>query len=171
VTDEELLSLPPRLALRVLLDCLDPETIAALRACALPPIPRSPKYDTSLYTSGGVKWASECDLENLAYFRDRSLSSAQSGGEYSDRDRKLAATLEKWMEWRGAFPDLIWTGERNSKATVAAPPSGKPQVHARTGPGARKRPSQEEAPLDDDYYGTGSKGDEAPTGSDDDIPF
>jgi hypothetical protein len=172
MTDDELLSLPPGVVLRILLNCLDEDTVGEIRRQPMPEIPRAAKYDAAIYVSGGIKWASECDLENLRYFRNRSAASAASGGEWADKDLKRVANLEKWIAWRSFFPDAIWSGERNNEATVAAPPSAKPRVYPRTGGAARKPPPQQEAPAED-YYGTGSGNGAASEDAAgyDDVPF
>jgi len=155
MTRDEFLALPAPVALRVLFDCLDEDTAAALRAKEKPTIPRSPKYDTVVFRSGGVVFASEMDMEGLRFWQGRST---EPGGDpkYADSNAKRADGLARFMAWRECFPDATWSGERNREAVVALPPSSKPKVHERSG-GRRPPP-----PPDDDM---------PPMSDDDQIPF
>lgn len=158
MSPEEFFALPPAIALRVLYDCLDEATVAAIRDKAKPKLPLPPKYDQAIYRRDGVQWASETDLEGLLYWRKKSSESAAGGGQYADNDRKRAEALARWIAWRECYPEAAWSGERNRDNVTAEPPSSKPAVYPRTGGGQRRAP-----PEPDDGFG--------PMPADDDIPF
>lgn len=148
MTAEDFFALPPAIALRVLFDSLDEETTASLLAREKPEEPRRPKYDAQLHGKSGFAWASESDLRNLNWFRNRSLESAAKGGEWAARDAKMAETLAKWIAWREWYPDAVWSGIRGDEEAIGAPPCGKPRVHARKVNGQRKQA----APAEDDSF-------------------
>jgi len=138
VTRDEFLSLPAPVALRLLLGVLDPETIATLLAQARPKLPFAPRFDRAIFRKEGIMWASEVDMDGLAYWHRKYTEGAAKGGQYAEADKKNAAALERWIEWRQCYPDAIWSGERDRAAVTAKPPSNKPCVYAR--PGQRPRP-------------------------------
>jgi len=172
----EFLSLPPGVALRILFDALDEDTVDAIERTEMPEIPRSPKYDYMIYRQGGVQWASETDLRGLTWWRDRAQASAAEGGKWAEKDAKNAEALNRWIAYREFYPDAPWSGERNREPVVAAAPTAKPRVYPRAGGGApRQPPKQQEVPAED-YFGTGggkgySDADYGSNGADDDIPF
>lgn len=141
----DFLALPPSVALRVLFDCLDQDTVKALGHAEKLVAPKSPKFDRAIFRKEGVMYASETSLEGLRFWHKRSAESANGGGQYADKDRKNAEELARWIAWREWYPDATWSGERNRDAIVAKPPSDKPTVYPRTG-GNRPPPP----PPDDD---------------------
>jgi hypothetical protein len=141
---EAFLKLPPSMALRVLFDCLDEETVRAIGNVEAPKAPLPPKFDQIIYRSGGVMWASECDGEGLRFWHKRATES--SDPKYAESDAKKAASLARWIAWREWYPEAVWSGERNREPVVAKPPSSKPMVYARQNGGHRPAPP----PPDDD---------------------
>lgn len=137
-------ALPPAVALRVLYDCLDPETIKELVRKEAPVAPRSPKYDYTIWRRDGMMFASECSLSTLRYWHKRASESAVSGGQYADKDRKNAESLERWITWREWYPDVAWSGERNRSECVAKSPTDKPTVYPRQGGNRPALPPQDE---------------------------
>jgi hypothetical protein len=137
--------LPPSIALRVLFDCLDEETVRAVEGIEAPKPPRSPKFDRKIFRQGGAMWASECSVECLTYWRSRALQPA-TDPKYEDANKKQAEELGRWLDWREWYPDAVWSGERDREAVVAKPPSDKPTVYARSGGVQRPAPP----PPDDD---------------------
>lgn len=179
MTRDEFLSLPPGVALRILFDALDEETVHAIDRAEKPEVPRAPKYDYTIYRQNGIQYASETDIRGLTFWRDRAQASANGGGEWAIKDAKNAENLNRWLAWREFFPNEAWSGERNRVELVAAPPSARPRVYPRTNSGGQQQrqapPRQQEAPTDD-YFGTGggkSSGysDADYGGGDEDIPF
>lgn len=138
MSPEEFFSLPPGVALRVLFDCLDEGTAQALRNQAKPVAPKPPKYDQMIFRSGGVMFASECDLEGLRFWHKRSTEPGDP--KYADANKKRAETLARWIAWREWYPDATWSGERDRNPVVARPPSSKPTVYQRNGGGNRPPP-------------------------------
>lgn len=135
MTRDEFLALPPSVALAVLLDAA-PGLIAKLEPMPVPKIPPRPRFDFSIYRKDGLTWASECDAENLAFWRKRSQESADKGGQYAAKDAKRVKTLDAWIAWRRVEPSAQWSGERNNEVVTASPPSGRPRVHPRRESGA-----------------------------------
>ena len=131
MTREEFLSLPAGVALSVLLDAW-PSLVQALDAIPKPQIARSPKFDTALYRKGGLTWASEYDAEGLRYWQTQKGNSAIQGGQYAEKDEKIAKALGYWIEWRMAYPTAIWSGERFREPVTAKAPSAKPTVYERS---------------------------------------
>jgi hypothetical protein len=130
---DDFFALPPTIALRVLFDCLDENTVKALARKEAPVAPRSPKFDYTIYRRDGLMFASECSLETLRYWHKRAAESAAGGGEYAAKDAKNAENLARWISWREWYPEAVWSGERNRDPVVALPPSDKPNVYPRTG--------------------------------------
>lgn len=128
MTRDEFLSLPPTVALRVLLDAF-PSLEQKLAAVPKPVLARRPRYDFSIYRKDGVQWASETDIEGLSFWRKRYQESAESGSEWAAKDAKKVKNLDAWIAWRLVEPSAQWSGERNDADVIAAPPSGKPRVH------------------------------------------
>lgn len=139
MTRDEFLSLPPTVALRVLLDAA-PKLVESLSAISMPPLPRRPRYDFAIYRKDGVQWASETDLSGLQWWRDRYQQSAEGGGQYAEKDAKRVASLDRWIAWRQAEPAERWVGERGDVDTTAAPPCAKPRVYSRD---AQRQPEPE----------------------------
>jgi hypothetical protein len=132
MTRDELLALPPTLALKVLVSAMvlvSPELGKVLAATELPKVPRMPKYDMRISRKGGYQWASETDLEGLRFWFKRYTDNVNEGGRYAEKDGKRAEKLCYWLDWREACPDTIWTGQRNDDVVTAVAPSGKPAVH------------------------------------------
>lgn len=151
MTREELMALPPALAVGVLFDAV--AVGADLRDVPVPQAPKPPKYDMRVYQKGGFVWASEFALRMLVWWRDRYQESAAGGGQYADKDRKRAESMDRWIAWRICFPSDIWTGTRDDAEVVAKMPSHKPTLHQKDA-----RP----APVDDTV---------ADAQDDDSIPF
>lgn len=152
MTPDEFLSLPAPVALRILFEALDPDTAARILAKPKPKLPLPPKYDQSIFRREGIMWASETDLEGLRYWRTKYLQSEAAGGQYAEQDKKRAASLERWIKWREAYPDVAWSGERDRVAIVAKAPSNKPTVYPRNGQRrAPQQPAQEEE-IDPDTF-------------------
>lgn len=166
MTPDEFLSLPAPVALRILL-----EGSAKLKEIVenteKPRGPLPPKFDRRIYTKKGFWWASECTLENLTFWLNRRRASAESGGEYAERDAKEADQLARWVAYRTWFPNDPWTGTRgNSEGVRAAAPSKSPRIHQtepREQPMVREREQSrgdayEDAdfcPADDDSHADG----------------
>jgi hypothetical protein len=148
VTREEFLELPPAVALRVLFDALDEDTTRAIAHMEKIKLPLPPKYDAMIYRQGGIMWASETALEGLLYWRDKYL--ANNDPKYAEKDRKRAATLDRWIAWRECYPDAVWGGERNEQPVTARPPSKKPTVYPRTGGNGGGQRREAPPPQDDD---------------------
>jgi hypothetical protein len=145
MTLAELLALPPVLAIKVIYDCLDEETVAAIAAKEPVKAPQQPRFDFALYGSGGNTYASECTLKRLDWHIERAKKSIASGGEYAARDTKRLAKLTEWRRWRGCNPTVIWVGKRgDDEAVVAAPPSDRPRVYPRIGNGGQQRQQQDD---------------------------
>lgn len=155
MTRDELLALPPALALKVLVSAMvlvSPELGKVLAATELPKVPRSPKYDMRISRKGGYQWASETDLEGLRFWFKRFTDNANEGGKHAEKDGKKAEKLCYWLDWREACPDAPWSGLRNDDQVTASAPSGKPQVHEweQRGQVPLKQQSFEEEHGDDD---------------------
>lgn len=135
MTREEFLSLPPTVALRVLLDAF-PSLEQKLAAVPKPELPKRPRFDFPIYRRDGIAWASECDSENLSFWRKRYQESADKGGQYAAKDAKRVKAIDAWIAWRGIEPGAAWSGKRNDEAVTAAPPSDRPRVHPRAGSSA-----------------------------------
>ncbi len=132
MTRDELLSLPPSIALRVLLDAMSaslPEVLDNISRQEKPKVPRPPKYDLRIRRKNGFQLASETDLEGLRFWLERYRSNASEGGQYAEQDEKRASALSYWVAWREAAPDVPWTGERNDTVVTSAAPTGKPRVY------------------------------------------
>jgi hypothetical protein len=129
----------------------------------VPKIPSAPRFDTVLFRSDGVQYASECDAGQLRYYLMRSQESAAKGGQWAEKDAKRAKALQYFLDWRLVDPHSRWTGERNrEKGVVAEPPSSRPKTYPRE---EQKRDSQrppaprrfeDEEPVDDEYGDEGS---------------
>lgn len=129
MTKDELLALPPALALSVLVDALGEKVAERLADMKLPKVPRAPRFDAKVNRKGGFMYASEMDLESLIWWKNRFETSAADGGKYASKDAKRADQLAYWIEWRRVCPTERWTGQRNDEVATAAAPSGKPAVH------------------------------------------
>lgn len=151
MTRDELLALPPVLALKVIYDCLDDETVKAISAKEPIKAPQQPRFDVPLYGNGGVSYASECALSQIDWHIERAKKSAEGGGQYAEKDAKLVVKLTEWRRWRGCNPTAIWVGKRgDEEATVAAPPSARPRTYERTGGGQRRQ--QQDDNVDPDNF-------------------
>jgi hypothetical protein len=132
-------ALPAAVAIRVLFDCLDEETVRAIGNAEKPVAPRCPKFDRKIFRQGGVMWASECSIECLSFWRTRALQPA-TDSKYEEANRKQAEELGRWIAWREWYPDAAWGGERDRDQVTAKPPSDKPTVYPRSGNGQRPAP-------------------------------
>ena len=128
MTRDEFLSLPPNVALQVLIDA-SPKMLELIAPIEKPRVPTSPKFDQIIYRSGGITWASEYDAEGLAWWRDTKAENALKGGDYAEKNLKASKSLGYWLEWRRAHPNAIWSGERNRQPVTAAAPRAKPTVY------------------------------------------
>ena len=134
MTRAQLLMLPPALAISVIYDCLDEETVKAISAKEPITPPKQPRFDLALYGSSGVSFASECDLAQIDWHMGRAKASADGGGQYAEKDAKKYEKLKEWRYWRAVNPTAIWVGKRgDTENTIAAPPSNRPMQYARTG--------------------------------------
>lgn len=161
MTEDEFVNLPLRLALRVIWAAAS----SRLRDMPAPEVPRPPRYDGKLGRKGGFVWMSEITLESLEWWHDQKSKGADEGGQYAEQNRKTAAALDKWIEWRRLFPNEIWCGTRGEDRATAAAPSREPQLHAWTnsrsgqgsktnGKGGASRPntSKPSEDYDEDSY-------------------
>ena len=150
MTLEELLALPPVLAIKVIYDCLDEDAVAAIKA--KPPIkaPQQPRFDFALYTSSGNTYASECTLKQLDWYIERAKKSVAEGGQYAQQNAKQLEKLTEWRRWRGCNPTVIWVGRRgDDESVVAAPPSDRPRVYPRAGgTGQQQRQQSQDDEID-----------------------
>jgi hypothetical protein len=127
MTRDEFNALPVATQVRLLVEVLKlGDKLAALE---VPKVPRSPKFDMRISRKGGYQWASETDLEGLRWWMNRFTTSAADGGQYAEKDQKRADKLAYWVGWREAYPDAVWTGQRNDDVCTASAPAGKPRVH------------------------------------------
>lgn len=161
MTRDEWCSLPSPLALRVLWDALGEGTRNAIQDAPAPQVPPAPKWDTMLFSKGGIVWASECDVSQLRYYRDRAAKNDNPA--YAEQDAKRIKALNYWIEYRAYMPNTQWTGERNRQTVSAAAPSARPRVYDR-----EQRDPQPQATTSSATFS-----DDAPSGgaADDDIPF
>lgn len=127
MTREEFLAMPVTIQVRLLLDMLKLDKELASREAPKPV--RSPKYDMRISRKGGYQWASETDLESLRWWSNRYTSSAAECGIHADKDFKKAEKIAYWVAYREAYPDAVWTGQRNDDVCTASAPTGKPRVH------------------------------------------
>lgn len=141
--------LPPAVALRVLFDCLDEETVRAIGNIEAPKAPRSPKFDRRIFRQGGIMWASECDAEGLSFWH-RKACEPPSDPKYLDSNKRQAEELARWIAWREWYPDAAWSGERDREQVVAKAPSAKPTVYPRTGGNRPPPPPDEDLSASDD---------------------
>lgn len=136
---DEFLSLPPAVALRILFDSLDEDTVRAIGNTEAPKSPRPPKFDRMIFRQGGIMWASECDLECLRFWHNRASQPA-SDPKYEASNKKQAEELARWIAWREWYPNAAWSGERDGKQGLAKPPSAKPAVYPRANGNGRPAP-------------------------------
>lgn len=154
MTRAELLALPPVLAIMVIYDCLDEETVAAIAAKEPIVAPQQPRFDFALYSSGGNSYASECTLKQLDWHIERARKSVADGGQWAEKDAKKLEKLAEWRRWRGCNPTAIWCGKRgDDEAVVAAPPSDRPRVYPRAGGSGQGTPPQSDGADTDNYWG------------------
>jgi hypothetical protein len=160
---EQFTALPLSLALGAIYDA-----IPSLASAQAPQLPRAQKYDTRLTRKGGTYcWLSEMSLESLVYWEKLKRTSAESGGEFAEKDRKLATTLAYWVTWRQVFPNDRWHGKRGEESVTADPPSRDPALYewGPRGGGSRHQTEREDSPppAAADEYGD--------LDTDDSIPF
>jgi len=170
MTRDEFLSLPPGVALDILLDALNTlsngKVLLEISAREKPRIASSPKYDQIIYTRGGIQWASELDMQSLLFWKRRAQESADSGGQYAEKDAKKAKALAYWIEWRKLYPTTAWTGERNRRRVTAAVPQYKAAVYEREPrAGETREAEQSDYGFDDSSTGSGAFNDDS------EIPF
>ncbi len=128
MTPEEFTQLPPAIALRILLDILPASMTTKLEAVEKPQMPRTPKYDLRVWRKAGFQWASEMSLEGLTFVRNRSLESADKGGDYAEKDAKQAEKLKYWTDYRAVFPDNAVGVIRGEDSVTAEPPRDKARI-------------------------------------------
>jgi hypothetical protein len=146
---EEFAKLPLGTALGLLYDL-----VPGLAAIQAPAARERPKYDTKISAgSGQVVYASECDASQLQWYRDLSQRSIDSGGQYAEKDAKLAARLDAWLAWRADDPTSAWVGVRGDDVCTAQAPCSRPQ----------------RVPWD--HITAPAAAPEPEPGSDDDVPF
>lgn len=152
MTLAELLALPPVLAIKVIYDCLDEATVAAIAAKEPIRAPQQPRFDFALWGRNGNSYASECTLKQLDWHINRAKTSVESGGQWAERDKKRIEKLTEWRRWRGCNPTVIWVGKRgDEEATVAAPPSDRPREYPRVGGNGGQRQQQQDE-IDPDNF-------------------
>lgn len=125
MTRDDFVSLPLRIALGLIYDMAEKR----LRDIPRPDVPKPPLYDGRLSRDGGFVWMSEMDLGGLEWWAKTKQKSADGGGQYAEKDGKIAATLRKWLDWRALFPSDCWSGRRGDDRVTAAPPGRNPRVH------------------------------------------
>jgi hypothetical protein len=154
MTREELLALPPVLAIMVIYDCLDEETVAAIKAKEPIKAPQQPRFDFALFASNGSTYASECTLKQLDWYIDRAKKSVAENSKYAEQDKKKLEKLAEWRKWRGCNPSVIWVGKRgDDEGVVAAPPSDRPRVYPRTGGGGGQAPPAQNEEDTGNFWG------------------
>jgi hypothetical protein len=131
MTPEELKALPPGLAVKALIETLTKSSTFTQKLAEVeaPKPVRPPKFDAKISRKGGYQWASETDLDGLRWWFNRFTASAADGGQYAEKDQKRADKLAYWVAYREAYPDAVWTGQRNDEVCTASAPSGQPTVH------------------------------------------
>ena len=143
MTRAEFIMLPAPMALAALYDCLDPDTVDALKKYEAPKVPRQPRFDYALYGSSGISFASECDLAQLDWHMARAQKSVADGGQWAERDKKKLEKLKEWRIWRLLNPSALWVGKRGDEEnTIAAPPSNRPRQYPRPNNGGSSREQQ-----------------------------
>lgn len=159
MTEDDFFKLPPHLALRVLYDCLDEQTIGAIGAAPKREAPRKARFDYAIHKQAGYSWASEMDLACLnwwaARFRTRAERAAAEGSQWAAHEAKKVATLEKWIAWREWYPDAVWRGVRGDVDVTAEPPNEWPAIHQRPErdePKAEASPERKPLAQDDDSF-------------------
>ena len=101
-----------------------------LRELPMPDVPRPPLFDGRLTREKGrFCWMSEMTLRDLEWWEGRKRESAEQGGQWADKDRKMAETLAKWTSWRRLFPTESWNGKRGDERVTAAAPGRDPKLH------------------------------------------
>lgn len=128
MSPEQFYSLPPALALRILVEG-SVKLKEIVEAAEAPKTPRMPKYDQRVGRKDGFCWASEMTLSDLEWWHSKKAEGALSGGKYADRDAKIATKLEYWVQWRRVEPTTPWSGERNDEHVTARAPAGKATVY------------------------------------------
>lgn len=158
---DEFTSLPVSVALGLIYDMAR----AKLEPMPRPQVPLPPKFDGRISRKGGFHWMSELVLDDLKWWLEKKRESALGGGEYAERDGKIATALEKWSAWRELYPNDRWRGKRGDDFVTAEAPSKPPPFRewdntgksrgaaAAGGRGGRSR-GPAPAPQDDgDEYG------------------
>jgi len=150
MTKEEFSTLPLKVALELVYDMAH----AKLEPLPKPTLPRSPKYDDRLPRKGGFIWTSEMLLADLIWWREKKRESADGGGQYAEKDAKLVAKFDKWIEWRTLFPTEVWSGTRGDDRATGAAPSREPRLQpwgersTKSGGGAQAEPEPEQETYD-----------------------
>lgn len=130
MTKDELLSLPPAIAIGLIWDA-SASLQSKLAGVEKPRGPLSPKYDRRIYRKGGYNYASEMTLESLTYWLGKKREGAASGSEWAPKDAKEASELERWVTWRTWYPNQVWSGTRGDGEMQAKAPSKSPTLHQR----------------------------------------
>lgn len=156
MTKDELLSLPPSVAIGLIWDA-SANLQKAIGAIEKPRGPLPPKFDRRIYRNGGFVWASESSLESLTYWLGKKREGAASGSQWAEKDAKEAEQLGRWVAYRTWFPHDPWTGTRgNSEGVRAAAPSKSPRLHStepREEPPANRGDAYEDAGEGADDFG------------------
>ena len=145
---DQFCSLPLPIALGLIYDMAR----AKLEPMPCPRVPLPPKFDGRLSRKNGFVWMSEMDLNSLEWWLGKQSEAAQRDDQYTERNRKTADTLAKWVEWRKLFPNDRWNGTRGDARVTAEGPSREPQVHDWDN---KKKPAQRGSsppPAEDDDY-------------------
>lgn len=153
MTPEEFASLPPSIALRILVE--GSKTLTALvEAAEKPRSQLPPKYDHRLRRKNQrYVWASEATLESLTWELGRARAEAAEGGQWADKAAKNALALERWVNWRTWEPTSRWQGTRGDVQVNALAPSKHPVMHDWEQRGARPEPPRGDAYEDPDLEG------------------
>lgn len=130
MTRDELLSLPPAIAIGIIFDA-SANLQKVIGGIEKPKGPLPPRFDRRLRRKAGqYVWASESTLESLTFWLGKNKEGAASGNEYAEKNAKEAEQLERWVTWRTWYPDAIWNGTRGNAEVRAAPPSKHPKLHS-----------------------------------------
>src|SRR5688572_22743912 len=109
MTRDELCSLPPAMAIKIIVELLGTEFAQQLAGMETRKAPRPPRFDARISRKGGFQWASETDLEGLRWWLNRFEASANEGGQWASKDARRAEKLSYWVAWREVYPDVAWT--------------------------------------------------------------
>lgn len=148
MTRDEFCSLPAAVALGLVYDLARPK----LEPLPKPRLPLPPKFDGRFSRKDGFVWMSEMDLNSLEWWLTKKRVSAADGGQYAERDNKVADQLAKWVEWRKLFPNDRWNGTRGNDRVTADAPSREPALREWSRSNSKKSNTQPPPPAEDDDY-------------------